>query len=234
MAEALRILGYNVYDFLENYEYLGDKWMKIFKEGGTKEDFYEMYKDVDAVTDIPAFFFWKEILEAFPDAKIVFCERPEQEWYKSFIKQKESSEKLIYYLLKWSSQTNYHFNAYKEAMILAVYGIRKETSFFGKYPENELLIKHAYRRHNAYVKNCAPKNQFINFNINDGWEPLCKFLNVSFPETEFPHKNKKGSITQVQMDTNKTFKKMKVEMGVNLSILAALTAFCVYRAFKYF
>ena len=71
MAEALRILGYNVYDFLENYEYLGDKWMKIFKEGGTKDDFYEMYKDVDAVTDMPTFFFWNQILEAFPDAKVV-------------------------------------------------------------------------------------------------------------------------------------------------------------------
>ena len=70
MAEALRILGYNVYDFMENYEYLGDRWIKIFKEGGTKEDFYEMYKDVDAVTDMPAFFFWNQILEAFPDAKV--------------------------------------------------------------------------------------------------------------------------------------------------------------------
>ena len=72
MAEALRILGYNVYDFMENYEYLGDKWMKIFKEGGTKDDFYEMYKDVDAVTDMPAFYFWNQILEAFPDAKVFF------------------------------------------------------------------------------------------------------------------------------------------------------------------
>ena len=33
-------------------------------------DFYKMYKDVDAVTDMPAFYFWKQILEAFPDAKV--------------------------------------------------------------------------------------------------------------------------------------------------------------------
>ena len=70
MAQALRDLGYNVYDFMENYEFLGDKWMKIFQEGGTKEDFYEMYKDVDAVTDAPCCYFWKQILEAFPDAKV--------------------------------------------------------------------------------------------------------------------------------------------------------------------
>ena len=44
--------------------------MKVFREGATKADFYEMYKDVDAVTDMPANYFWKQILEAFPDAKV--------------------------------------------------------------------------------------------------------------------------------------------------------------------
>ena len=96
-----------------------------------------------------------------------------------------------------------------------------------------------YHLHFTFVKlftfiQCAPKDQFLHFDINDGWVPLCKFLNVPIPTSEFPHKNKNGSITQVQMDTNKTFKKMKVEMGVNLSILVGLTAFCVYKAFTYF
>ena len=29
-----------------------------------------MYKDVDAVVDAPAFFFWEEIHKAHPDAKV--------------------------------------------------------------------------------------------------------------------------------------------------------------------
>ena len=29
-----------------------------------------MYKDVDAVVDAPAFYFWEEIHKAFPDAKV--------------------------------------------------------------------------------------------------------------------------------------------------------------------
>ena len=44
--------------------------MKILNHGGTKEDFYRMYKNVDAVADTPAFFFWQEIHEAFPDSKV--------------------------------------------------------------------------------------------------------------------------------------------------------------------
>ena len=37
--------------------------------GGSRELFKQMYQNVDAVTDAPAAAFWKEIHEAFPDAK---------------------------------------------------------------------------------------------------------------------------------------------------------------------
>ena len=73
MAEAFRILGLNCYDFMENYEDLGDDWMRILTQGGRAEDFKMMYKDVDAVTDIPCCYFWEELLQAFPEAKVIKC-----------------------------------------------------------------------------------------------------------------------------------------------------------------
>lgn len=70
MVKALQELDYNVYDAMEHYEFHYAQWMKILKEGGKVEDFIEMYKYVDAVTDIPACAFWDEIHRAFPDAKV--------------------------------------------------------------------------------------------------------------------------------------------------------------------
>ena len=67
---ALKELGYSVYDYMEHYIYHGKDWEKILNEGGTREDFHRMYDDVDAVTDIPACYFWDEILAAFPEAKV--------------------------------------------------------------------------------------------------------------------------------------------------------------------
>ena len=72
MHAALKILGYKVYDYDENFYYLGKRWLKIMSEGGTKEDFYEMYKDVDASMDTPVCLFWEEMLEAFPDMKVTW------------------------------------------------------------------------------------------------------------------------------------------------------------------
>ena len=74
MAEAFRTLGLTCYDVLENYQFLRDDWMKIFTEGGSREEFRRMFEDVDAVTDMPACLFWEEILDAFPEAKVNSCE----------------------------------------------------------------------------------------------------------------------------------------------------------------
>ena len=73
MAAALRVLGYSVYDVTENFSMLGREWLKVMEEGGTVEDFRRMYESVDATGDIPAAHYWEEILEAFPDAKVRFC-----------------------------------------------------------------------------------------------------------------------------------------------------------------
>lgn len=70
MAEALRVLGYNVYDYFENFEYLGDDWYKIMREGGSIEDFRRMFENVDAVMDVPCCHYWQEIHQAFPHAKV--------------------------------------------------------------------------------------------------------------------------------------------------------------------
>ena len=70
MNEALKILGFSTYDFPEHYWYLHDEWMKIFKEGGTKEDFRKMYENVDACMDVPSCHYWEEIYEAFPESKV--------------------------------------------------------------------------------------------------------------------------------------------------------------------
>lgn len=70
LAACLRELGYSVYDILDQMEHHTAQWERIFAGKGTREDFLKMYRDVDAVTDMPAFGMWEEILLAFPDAKV--------------------------------------------------------------------------------------------------------------------------------------------------------------------
>ena len=70
MVSALEGLGYQVYDWMDHFWYHEKEWRKIFSSGGCVEDFKQMYKNVDAVVDVPAYIFWEEIHQAFPDAKV--------------------------------------------------------------------------------------------------------------------------------------------------------------------
>lgn len=69
---ALTQLGYSVYDALENLVFLQDEYIAILNKGWSTEDFRRMYENVDAIADMPAFFFWDEIHKAFPDAKVMW------------------------------------------------------------------------------------------------------------------------------------------------------------------
>ena len=70
MNAALTELGYNVYDYLEHFMFHYEDWLKILKGKGNVELYKKMYENVDAVVDNPPCYFWKEIHEAFPDAKV--------------------------------------------------------------------------------------------------------------------------------------------------------------------
>ena len=48
----------------------------------------------------------------------------------------------------------------------------------------------------AEVKRAVPKDRLLVFNVNDGWEPLCNFLDVPIPDQPFPRVNDTKEIQQ--------------------------------------
>ena len=89
LARALRILGFKVYDYPEHRDFHMDEWLDVYCEGKSP-DFTSMYKDVDAVTDVPTAFWFQELYEAFPDAKVILSLRDNEDvWVQSLAKQLE-------------------------------------------------------------------------------------------------------------------------------------------------
>lgn len=67
---ALEELGYSVIDYPEQWYDETGTWLKLLSSGGTIEDFRNLYKDVDVTLDMPGAYFWEEISQAFPEAKV--------------------------------------------------------------------------------------------------------------------------------------------------------------------
>jgi hypothetical protein len=46
------------------------------------------------------------------------------------------------------------------------------------------------------VKRVTPPNRLHFFNVAEGWEPLCKILNVPVPDEPFPRVNDKDQLQE--------------------------------------
>jgi len=214
VAKALRSLGLKVYDFMDHYEHLRSDWMKIYREGATVERLRRMYEGVDAVTGMPVYYYWEELLEAFPEAKVVLYERPVEKWYKSFCHQYEvsgSSEQIRNYF----SPTSWEHEEYFETSFASIFGFRPNvSSVFKKTLKNETLLKKAYKMHNDYVKNNCPPEKLLIFDIEQGWAPLCGFLQIEAPSIEFPHSNRKGELIGEYFESHPVWKRVKFEISL--------------------
>ena len=71
MANALRTLGYSVHDFEEHLEYNLENYVDYLEGRVGEEVFLEMYREVDAVVDMPACTLSMVIHKQFPEAKVI-------------------------------------------------------------------------------------------------------------------------------------------------------------------
>ena len=59
-----------------------------------------------------------------------------------------------------------------------------DTIGYGK--EESVMFYNTWVKH---VKKVVPPNRLLVFEAKQGWEPLCKFLDLPVPEGKFPHVN---------------------------------------------
>ena len=45
-----------------------------------------------------------------------------------------------------------------------------------------------------YVESVVPKEDLLIWNVKDGWEPLCSFLDKEIPNEPIPHDNITGDV----------------------------------------
>ena len=69
------------------------------------------------------------------------------------------------------------------------------------------------------------------FEISDGWDPLCKFLEIPVPDQPFPHKNK-GSKVLDEMKNHPVIIRYSREILASLSVSLIIGAYGCYKVVK--
>ena len=187
MAKALRNLGFKVFDWEEQTLDFVDHWLDVFKNGATL-DVKRVYHNADAFVDFPGYFFVEEILEVFPDCKVILMVREEDSWLQSLSYHFESlyaaRSKVAMLLSPTARKMIYVTKSFLNAAIGSSYSKYKSTCVFRK----------RYRIHNHRVKSIVPADKLLVYNVRQGWKPLCDFLGCEVPSVAFPHENIKAEI----------------------------------------
>ena len=226
ISEALRQLGFTVFDFPQQLPDFLDHWVDVF-QNGAQPDAKRVYRNADAVVDIPGNLFWEEILEVFPDCKLILSERDEDSWVQSWVNQlqmihavRATTSAVIKLKL---SQTARKMTEVVDSCLTALLGSMN--------PKSNCVFRKQFRMHNHRVKSIVPAEKLLVYNVKQGWKPLCDFLGCEVPTFAFPHENIKGEIT-VKPKQMETFER-QVDWEVRkacwriLSIIAVTVALLV-------
>ena len=127
IAKALRHLGFNVFDWEEQIFDFIDQWFDVF-QNGAEPDVKRVYQNADTVVDIPGNIFWEEILEAFPDCKVILSEREEDSWVKSLVNHLEAIDAVKSRTLSILSPTSRKMGLVLFSNVDALVGSRNKAS----------------------------------------------------------------------------------------------------------
>ena len=141
-----------------------------------RPDWAAIYADFDSAVDWPTAAFFRELALAYPAAKFILTHRDPESWAESF-------GETIYTALAMRDQAPPE----RRAWLNMAYGVVARSGF----PEGldrEALIK-GFLAHNEAVKATIPADRLLIFQVQEGWEPLCRFLGAPIPDEVFPRTN---------------------------------------------
>ncbi|MGO8996984.1 MAG: sulfotransferase family protein [Polyangiaceae bacterium] len=161
---------------------------------GKKVDFRTFLGRYEATVDWPACSFYKELMEAYPDAKVLLSVRDPDKWLNSLLKIEDGLS--VFYplrrirLLAWFIGTMPTIGPSVTLMLDLIW----ERTFDRRLSDRAHAID-VYHRHIEEVKRYVPADRLLVYDAKEGWGPLCAFLGVPVPEgIPMPHLNDKEEI----------------------------------------
>ena len=149
-----------------------------------REEFDKILGNYDACCDVPCIAFAEELILAYPDAKIIISTRDAEKWLASMDSTagRVLRWKTWEWLGQWDSSLNVPFWRHANALMPYMYGTMTDYSVDG--PAHKRFLEH-YKT----VRQAAPAERTLEYKVQDGWEPLCRFLEKPIPDEDFPRMN---------------------------------------------
>jgi hypothetical protein len=173
---------------------------------GEAVDWDALFSGYQSIVDYPGCRYYRTLMEHYPDAKVILTVRDPERWY-------ESARETIYKVGRAAPEHSEAKSASSEKpqsampfpgdpqllgrILQTVERDVWQGDFAGKFEDREYAIE-TFNRHIAQVKEQVPPQRLLVYEVRQGWEPLCRFLNIPVPDGKpFPHLNDREAFRQM-------------------------------------
>lgn len=195
---ALRQLGYPCYHMFEVLQNKANKthlrfWREVGNApAGVQHDWEKVFANYTAAVDFPAAAVWRDLLAAYPDAKVILTLHPKGAagWYESTYETIYAPQRM------WQTTVLEYTTPFGRNM-----ADMSRKLIWGRALKDTMDDRdRAIARYNAHideVKAAVPQAQLLVFSADQGWAPLCGFLGLPVPEGAFPAVNDRKEIKKM-------------------------------------
>ena len=150
-------------------------------------NWHEIFDGFESTVDWPGSFHYRELIETYPDAKVLLSVRSGESWARSMnetICALHYGDTMMNDLSSARARIDPHWRAFVDLMkeMLSASGLLADGNGSGT-----TAFAEAMERHNDEVREAS--GDVLVWSPADGWEPLCAFLEVPVPDVPFPRTN---------------------------------------------
>ncbi|MCA9051680.1 MAG: hypothetical protein KDA89_23240 [Planctomycetaceae bacterium] len=186
LKHALEMLSLGpCYHMIEVFDRPEDPTFWLSALGEERPDWQRVFRRFQSTADAPACHFWRQLYRDFPNAAFILTVRDPESWYDSF-------RSTVYEAMMHPERApdDQHREVQKMARTLIL-----DTIFEGRFEDRAFAVRR-FKEHNADVRRTIPPAQLLTFQVADGWEPLCRFLNTDIPTEPFPQVNSQAEFRE--------------------------------------
>ncbi|MFB7655120.1 MULTISPECIES: sulfotransferase family protein [unclassified Streptomyces] len=163
------------------------QWERIVCDGESP-DWTAVFDGYASAADGPCALYYRQISQAFPDARTVLTVRDPDSWYRS------THDTLYQFALR--SMANPPEPGSPQARLFRITNTMVWDGLFGgRFADKDHAVD-VYHRHNEEVVRTLGADNVLVYDVRQGWEPLCDFLGVDTPREAFPRTNDTASMRQ--------------------------------------
>lgn len=153
-------------------------------------DWDGIFGEVRSAVDWPSARYYRELMDQYPEAKILLSVRDAEDWVRSMRQTVWGvfhGDSVIHHACEARAAVDPLWRRYMELMRGMTWD--EPTGVLAGETFSDEGLAAVMHRWNEQVKRTVPAERLLVWDPSEGWEPLCSFLEVEVPGEELPRLN---------------------------------------------